>query len=468
MKLWAGRFSKETNKLVDEYNASISFDYQLGTYDIQGSLAHVSMLGKCGHLTANEVDLIKEGLLRIGNKIKQGEITFTLSQEDIHMNIEALLQQEIGSLAGKLHMGRSRNDQVALDMHLFLRDHIILIVRQLYYFLEVILKLATDHVDTFMPGYTHLQRAEPVRFAHHLLAYFNMFNRDVQRLCDSFSRVNKNPLGAGALAGSGIAIDRAYVTKQLNFEDLYSNSLDAVSDRDFVIEFLSNASLIMMHFSRLSEEIILWSSQEFSFVQLDDAFCTGSSMMPQKKNPDVCELARGKTGRVYGNLMAMLTVLKGLPLAYNKDLQEDKEGLFDTIKTLKQTLDVYTPMLASMTIKNENMRQATENDYANATNLANYLTRDGIPFRLAHEITGKIVLYCIENQVFLKDLPLSTYQNFCQKINKDVYEILEVEAVIEAHQAIGGTSKASVRNQLEENQKHLKVIAAWLDRHTEI
>ncbi len=462
MKLWGGRFSKGTHDLVDAFNASISFDYHLAEYDIQGSLAHVKMLGKCKILSAKEAELICDGLTKIADKIKQGDVAFRLSDEDIHMNIERLLHEEIGDVAGKLHTGRSRNDQVALDIHLYLRAQIVTIIKQLHELLTVIHTLASEHVNTLMPGYTHLQRAEPIRFAHHMLAYFNMFARDANRLCDSFSRVNQSPLGAGALAGSGVDIDPAYVAELLEFNGVYSNSLDAVSDRDFIVEFLSNASLIMMHFSRLSEEIILWSSQEFSFVQLDDAFCTGSSMMPQKKNPDVCELSRGKTGRVYGALMGLLTVLKGLPLAYNKDMQEDKEGLFDTVKAVTETLAVYTPMLASMKINQEEMRAATENDYSNATNLANYLTQKNIPFREAHEITGKIVLHCIDNNTLLKDLKLDDYLQFCSKIEKDIYQVLSIESVVEAHRTPGGTSKNSVEMQLKACDETLKSLLNWL------
>jgi len=467
MKLWAGRFSKSTNNLVDEYNASISFDYKLAEDDINGSLAHVKMLGKCSIISDKDADLIAAGLLKIRDKIRQGNVEFRLADEDIHMNIERLLHEEIGEVAGKLHTGRSRNDQVALDVHLYLRHQIVEVVKQLHDLLAVLHAVAVDHVDTIMPGYTHLQRAEPVRFAHHMLAYFNMFYRDISRLCDSFSRVNISPLGAGALAGSGIAVDREFVAQQLQFDGIYTNSLDAVSDRDFVVEFLSNASLIMMHFSRLSEEIILWSSHEFSFVQLDDEFCTGSSMMPQKKNPDVCELARGKTGRVYGALMGLLTILKGLPLAYNKDMQEDKEGLFDTVKTLTQTLAVYTPMLASMQVNTTNMRKATENDFSNATNLANYLTSKNIPFRLAHEITGKIVLHCIDNSILLNELSLPDYMKFCDKIDKDIYPVLEVEAVVEAHRAAGGTSKSSVEVQLKSGKQILGEVAEWINQHSD-
>jgi len=465
MKLWAGRFNKATNQLVDEYNASISFDYQLAEYDIQGSLTHIDMLAKCSIIAAEDASLIRDGLLSIRDQIRAGQVSFRQEDEDIHMNIERLLHEKIGAIAGKLHTGRSRNDQVALDVHLYLRHQIVEIVSLLSELLIVIHTIASTHVDTFLPGYTHLQRAEPIRFAHHMLAYFNMFSRDVSRLCDSFSRVNQNPLGAGALAGSGIAVDREYVVNALHFDGLYTNSLDAVSDRDFVVEFLAHASLIMMHISRLSEEIILWSTQEFSFVQLDDAFCTGSSMMPQKKNPDICELARGKTGRVYGALMGLLTMLKGLPLAYNKDMQEDKEGLFDTVNTLIQTLTVYTPMLASMRINKDIMRTATENDFSNATNLANYITQKGITFRSAHEITGKIVLHCIDNDMLLKNIPLKIYQNFCEKIDEDVYQSLGVEAVIEAHRAVGGTSKQSVENQLSGCGHVLYEIKQWIEHH---
>lgn len=462
MKLWGGRFSKGTHNLVDEFNASINFDYLLAEYDIEGSLAHVNMLGKCALISSKEAELITQGLNTIADKIKRGVVSFRLSDEDIHMNIERMLHEEIGDVAGKLHTGRSRNDQVALDVHLYLRAQITEVVSLLHEFLKIIYSLASEHIDTILPGYTHLQRAEPIRFAHHLLAYFNMFSRDVSRLCDSYVRVNQSPLGAGALAGSGVAVNPEHVASLLKFDGIYSNSLDAVSDRDFVIEFLSNASLIMMHLSRLSEELILWSSHEFSFIQLDDAFCTGSSMMPQKKNPDVCELTRGKTGRVYGALMGLLTVLKGLPLAYNKDMQEDKEGLFDTVKTIKQSLAVYTPMLASMKVNKEKMRIATETDYSNATNLANYLTYKNIPFREAHEITGKIVLHCIDNNLLLSELSLEAYFSFCDKIDSSIYQSLTIESVIEAHKTSGGTSKASVEMQLKNCNQTLSRISTWL------
>lgn len=465
MKLWGGRFSKATHACVDAYNASIGFDHRLARQDIQGSIAHVAMLHKCQLISEEEKTLIQSGLIKIADKLKRNEIEFCLSDEDIHMNIERLLHEEIGETAGKLHTGRSRNDQVALDIHLYLRQNVIGIVKQLHEFLTVLYNVAVEHVDTILPGYTHLQRAEPVRLAHHMLAYFNMFSRDAERIRDSFARINQSPLGAGALAGSGVDIDRDYVAKLLNFGSVYANSLDAVSDRDFVVEFLSNASLVMMHFSKLSEELILWSSQEFNFIQIDDAFATGSSMMPQKKNPDICELARGKVGRVYGALMGVLTVLKGLPLAYNKDMQEDKEPLFDTVKTLTSTFAVYTPMLASMKVNNTNMRSATEEDFSNATNLANYLVHLGIPFRSAHKITGEIVLHCIDNHCLLKDLSLKTYQSFADIINEEVYKVLTTEAVVEAHKVSGGTSKNSVENQLKNARNELSIIASWLDEH---
>lgn len=449
MKLWAGRFSKATNELVDKYNASISFDYKLAEYDIQGSLAHVKMLEKTKLISKEDELKLTKGLISILEDVENSRLEFKQEDEDIHMNIERLLHERIGEVAGKLHTGRSRNDQVALDLHLYLREHVKHIVHQLIELLNAIHVIALEHVDTFLPGYTHLQRAEPIRLSHHFLAYFAMFSRDIERLCDSYTRVNQSPLGAGALAGSGMMVDPEYTAKMLSFYGVYNNSLDAVSDRDFIVEFLSNASMIMMHVSRLSEELILWSSHEFSFIQLGDDFCTGSSMMPQKKNPDVCELARGKTGRVYGSLFGLLTVLKGLPLAYNKDMQEDKEGLFDTVKTVSETLAVFTPMISAMKINKDNMKNATETDYSNATNLANYLTKKNVPFREAHEITGKIVSHCLENDILLINLPINSYQLFSSKIDNGVYEYLTVESVIEEHKTVNGTSKSSVNTQLK-------------------
>ncbi len=462
MKLWGGRFKAATHALVEEYNASIDFDHRLAEFDIQGSLAHVKMLGKCGILSQESVALITQGLQQLLKKWHNKELILNTSDEDIHMNIERMLHELIGDEAGKLHTGRSRNDQVALDLHLYLRHHLLQTIEQLQALNHVLLNLAENHVDLIMPGYTHLQRAEPVRFAHHMLAYVHMFSRDIQRLVDSFERVNVCPLGAGALAGSGVAVDREYVAKLLGFKKIYGNSLDAVSDRDFVAEFLFNASLIMMHFSKISEEIILWCSQEFSFIQLGDQFCTGSSMMPQKKNPDVAELARGKVGRVYGALMGLLTVLKSLPLAYNKDLQEDKEGLFDTVETLNKTLAVYTAMLSSVIVNKAAIDDAVLNDYANATQLANYLVAKGLAFREAHAITGKIVSHCIDEQLVLSQLSLDALQRFSAVIEQDIYDVLTVEAVVEAHAAIGGTSRASVLVQIKQANQQLNKISTWL------
>jgi argininosuccinate lyase len=449
MKLWGGRFTKQADLLVDEFNASISFDYKLASFDIQGSLAHIKMLGKCQLVDDESVTLITEGLHTLHEKIQAGEFSWQLADEDVHMNIERALHELIGETAGKLHTGRSRNDQVALDLHLYLRQHILQTIENLCQLNSILLRLANTHIDIIMPGYTHLQHAEPIRFSQHILAYFNMFARDATRLLENFSRTNVCPLGAGALAGSGVAIDRLYVAEQLQFDAIYSNSVDAVSDRDFVVEFLSNAALIMMHLSKFSEEIILWNSHEFNFISLDDAFCTGSSMMPQKKNPDVAELTRGKTGRVYGALLGLLTVLKGLPLAYNKDLQEDKEGLFDVVNTLAKCLPIFSAMLQTMQLHPTVMQQAADSNYANSTQLANYLVKQGLPFRQAHVITGKLVLHCIDHQVLLSELPLAMYQTFAPHIDQEIYQHLSLTTVVDAHAAVGGTAYARVQEQCE-------------------
>ena len=448
MKLWAGRFKENASQLLDEYNASLPFDYQLADFDVQGSLAHVRMLGKCNILSASEVETIGAGLRKVLGQLKMPNHHFDISDEDIHMHIEKMLFNEIGDLAGKLHTGRSRNDQVALDMHLYIRHHTHNIADILSELNQVLLRLAKDNIDVIMPGYTHMQRAEPVRFSHHILAYYNMFARDIERMKNCFNSANISPLGAGALAGSGFPVDRDYVASLLNMDSIYENSLDAVSNRDYIAEFLFAASLIMMHFSKLSEELILWCSQEFSFVELGDQFCTGSSMMPQKKNPDIAELARGKTGRVYGSLISLLTVLKGLPLAYNKDFQEDKEGVFDAVNTLNKTIVIYTAMLDSMVINADTMKNAADKDYSNATELANYLVSKGVAFREAHNITGKIVLHCIDLGVYLNELSLTSYQSFSPLIQGDVFLCITIERVVEAHCAKGGTAKQSVLDQL--------------------
>lgn len=463
MKLWGGRFTKPTNELVDEYTASISFDQKLATYDILGSLAHVKMLADAGIIEADERDQIAEGLKKVDQLIKNNKNVLTAENEDIHMNVEKLLIDEIGPVGGKLHTGRSRNDQIALDMRLYLRDQVVTLVDLLSKLQTALLNQAKAHTETILPGYTHLQRAQPVLFAHHLLSYVFMFQRDAERLIDSFKRINKSPLGAGALAGTSFPIDRDYVKYALNFYAITENSLDSVSDRDFVVEFLSGASLIMMHLSRFSEELVQWSSQEFNFVELDDAFCTGSSMMPQKKNPDVPELVRGKTGRVYGHLLGLLTTLKGLPLAYNKDMQEDKEGMFDTVETLVGALSLFSPMVETMTVNKDVMYEAVAKDYSNATDLADYLVTKGVPFREAHAVVGEAVLSCIESKKYLLDLSLTEFKAFSDVIDEDIFKVLDPMAVVNARKAKGGTAKESVQWQFKQADSYLNDTTRWLD-----
>ncbi|WP_377889033.1 argininosuccinate lyase [Alkalihalobacillus sp. R86527] len=456
-KLWGGRFTKQTNKLVEEYTASIQFDKELAEEDIEGSLAHVQMLSECGVITKNDMEEIKRGLSIVLEKIQSGEFEYDVSHEDIHMNIENALIEEIGPVGGKLHTGRSRNDQVATDMHMYLVKKVKQFITHIELVQEAILTQAEEHLETVLPGYTHLQRAQPVSFAHHILAYFWMFERDKERFQDSLKRSNMLPLGAGALAGTTFPIDRHRTAELLGFDSVYPNSMDAVSDRDFILEFLSNASMLMMHMSRLSEEMVIWSSQEFQFIELDDSFCTGSSIMPQKKNPDVPELLRAKTGRVYGNLFSLLTVLKGLPLAYNKDMQEDKEGMFDTAKTLDGALQLLAPMIATMNVKKENMKQAVNEDYSNATDIADYLVNKGMTFRKSHEMIGKIVLHCIQENKYLLDLSLDEYKKFTPLFEEDVFEILKPYHVMNARKSYGGTSPEQIQNQLNLAKEHLKV-----------
>ncbi|WP_223065936.1 argininosuccinate lyase [Paenibacillus caui] len=461
-KLWGGRFTKQTNKLVEEYTASIGFDKALAEEDVQGSLAHVTMLGKCGILPEQDVDTIKEGLLAILGRIRNGKLEYSVSDEDIHMNIEKNLIEEIGPVGGKLHTGRSRNDQVATDMHLYLRKRVVEFVQLLGNLQEALIGQAKANTDTIVPGYTHLQRAQPILFAHHLMAYVAMFGRDIERLQDSYKRINVLPLGAGALAGTTFPIDRHFVAEQLHFDSVYENSLDAVSDRDFILEFLSNASMIMMHLSRLSEELVLWSSTEFRFVELDDAFCTGSSIMPQKKNPDVPELVRGKTGRVYGNLFGLLTVLKSLPLAYNKDMQEDKEGMFDTVATLQGALQLFAPMIATMKVNTGRMREAVNQDFSNATDIADFLVGQGLPFRQAHEVIGKTVLYCIQEGKYLLDLTLDEFNQFSPLFNDGIYQVLQPETVVNARNVYGGTAKAQVEGSIGRAEEKLEETKSWV------
>ncbi|WP_261134202.1 argininosuccinate lyase [Bacillus sp. Marseille-Q3570] len=457
-KLWGGRFTKETNELVEKFTASIEFDQQLALEDIEGSLAHVQMLSECKIISLEEAGTIKNGLETLKKKIENEELEYAVEHEDIHMNIEKHLIDEIGTVGGKLHTGRSRNDQVATDMHLYLKTKTTEIIQLVEQVQHSILVQSKANVDTILPGYTHLQRAQPISFAHHLMAYFWMFERDKERLVDSLKRVNVLPLGAGALAGTTFSINRERVAEILEFDSIYPNSMDAVSDRDFILEFLSNASIMMTHISRLSEEMVIWSSQEFGFIELDDSFCTGSSIMPQKKNPDVPELLRAKTGRTYGNLMGLLTVLKGLPLAYNKDMQEDKEGMFDTVKTLDGSLKLLAPMIETMTVNTGAMRKAVTEDYSNATDLADYLVTKGLPFREAHAIIGQIVLYAIQQKKYLSDLKFEVYQEFSPLFEEDIYEVLSPENVVAARNSTGGTGQTEVKKQIELAETKLKSV----------
>jgi argininosuccinate lyase len=455
-KLWGGRFTKTAEEWVDEFGASISFDQQLVMEDIEGSIAHVTMLAKSGIISSEEAETIKNGLLELKEEAKQNKLPFSVKLEDIHLNLESLLTEKVGPVGGKLHTARSRNDQVATDMHLYLRNQIRSIIELITEMQAALLEQAEKHIETVMPGYTHLQRAQPISFAHHLLAYFWMFERDKARYRENAARANISPLGAGALAGTTFPIDRTYTAKLLGFDGIYENSLDAVSDRDFILEFLAASSILMMHLSRLSEEIILWSSQEFRFIELDDSFSTGSSIMPQKKNPDMAELIRGKTGRVYGNLIGLLTVLKGLPLAYNKDMQEDKEGMFDTVKTVTGSLKIFAGMIRTMKVRTEEMEKATKNDFSNATELADYLAEKGVPFRQAHEIVGKLVLTCVQKGCYLADLPLEEYKLASPLFEEDIYRALDPRTAVERRNSAGGTGFEQVRIALEKAKQCLE------------
>lgn len=455
-KLWGGRFQKNTDKLVDAFNASIDFDKRLYREDIAGSIAHANMLGKCGIITKTDAKKIVAGLKKVLAEIESGKFKFSQELEDVHMNVESRLTELIGAVGGRLHTARSRNDQVALDMHLYVKHQVKEIAQLLVEFEQAILTLAKQHDKTLMPGYTHLQRAQPITFAHHMLAYFNMFTRDFARLEHTYAMADWMPLGAGAIAGTTFPIDRFDVAKQLGFANVYGNSMDAVSDRDYVLEFLNFASILMMHLSRLSEEMCLWSSTEFGFVELDDAFATGSSMMPQKKNPDIAELVRGKTGRIYGHQMALLTTLKGLPLTYNKDLQEDKEGLFDAIDTVKTTLIVYREMLLTMKVNKERLAEAVAKDYSNATDFADYLVKKGVPFRQAHAISGKAVAYAISKGKYLLDMTLQEYQKFSKLCDKDVYDVLQPMTCVKARISYGAPAFAETKKQIILCDKEIK------------
>ena len=448
-KLWGGRFSKTTDEMINEFQASIGFDRRMYREDIAGSLAHAAMLAKVGILSEKDHAAIEKGLKDILAQIEHGDFDFSVALEDIHMNIEKRLTDAIGDAGSRLHTARSRNDQVALDTHLFVRHAVVDVMAHIRALQQALTESAAQHRDVIMPGYTHLQRAQPILFSHHLMAYFGMLARDFERFQGVYARTDIMPLGAGALAGTTLPIDRQFVAQRLHFERIYTNSLDAVSDRDYILEFLSAASILMVHLSRLSEEIILWCSREFSFVELDDAHCTGSSMMPQKKNPDVSELVRGKAGRVVGHLMAMLMAVKGLPLAYNKDLQEDKEGLFDAIDTVKFSLAVYAQLIRGMKLREDVMRHAVEADYSNATDLADYLVRKGLPFRKAHAAAGQAVAQCIARGIYLADLPIADYQQLSPLFAEDIYDAIRPETCVACRNSYGGTSYEQAEMQLE-------------------
>ncbi|OGW46837.1 MAG: argininosuccinate lyase [Nitrospirae bacterium GWD2_57_8] len=454
-KPWGGRFTEATNQLVDEYTASIPYDWRLYPYDIAGSVAHAEMLGKTGILTKKETVLIIRGLESIRKEIASGDFAFRIELEDIHMNIESRLIENIGPLGGKLHTARSRNDQVALDLRLYLRDEIAEIHWLLRQLQAVLVGLAEKHTGTVMPGYTHLQRAQPVLFGHHLLAYYEMFDRDRARLEDCFGRVNVLPLGAGALAGTVHPIDRTFVARKLGFDAVAENSIDAVSDRDFAIEFAAACAQIMMHLSRFSEELVLWSSAEFGFISLSDAYATGSSIMPQKKNPDVAELTRGKTGRVYGSLLSLLTVRKGLPLAYNRDMQEDKEPVFDAADTVNRALTVFAGMLQRITVHVGAMRRAADDGFITATDLADYLVRKGMPFREAHEVVGRAVLLASGAGRGLHDVTLDEYRKLTPLIGHDVYDALSLEASVGRRTSYGGTAPTNLKKRLQALKKQI-------------
>lgn len=456
MKLWGGRFTEGVNELVNTFNSSISIDSRMYKEDIEGSLAHVKMLGNQGIIPLKDSKKIVEGLKEILIRIDNGTIQIDKDAEDIHSFIESILTYYIGDEGKKLHTGRSRNDQVTLDTKLYLKKYIKIIINEILKLHETLLEKANENINTIMPGYTHMQKAQPITFAHHILAYCEMFKRDIGRLFDSYKRLDEMPLGSGALATSTYPIDREFVASELGFSKITLNSLDSVSDRDYAIETLSALSLIMMHLSRFSEEIILWCTGEFNFIELDDSYSTGSSIMPQKKNPDVAELVRGKTGRVYGDLMTLLTVMKGIPLAYNKDMQEDKEALFDGLDTTLLSLQTFNGMIKTMKVKKANMKKSASGGFTNATDVADYLVKKGIAFRNAHEIVGKIVLHCIDKDIAIDDLSMEEFKNFSPIFEEDIYNAIDLLTCVEERSVIGGPSSLSVKMQIEVLKKFIK------------
>ena len=455
-KIWAGRFTKETDKIVNDFNSSISFDARMYREDIEGSIAHATMLGKCNIIDLEESEAIVEELKNILNDIESGKLEFDFNAEDIHSFIEAELTKRLGDTGKRLHTARSRNDQVALDIRMYLKKEVKEIESLIKKLIIVLTDLSEKNLQTVMAGYTHLQRAQPITFAHHLMAYSQMFLRDLERLKDAYKRINVMPLGSGALASTTYPINRRMVCNALGFDEITQNSLDAVSDRDFCIELASDLSILMMHLSRFSEEIILWDSWEFKFIELDDAYSTGSSIMPQKKNPDIAELIRGKTGRVYGDFNTLLIMMKGLPLAYNKDMQEDKEAIFDAIDTVKLSISAFIPMIETMTIFPENMREAAAKGFINATDCADYLVKKGTPFRDAYKITGEIVRLCIENNLTLETLPIEKYKEFSSKFEEDIFEAINLETCVMQRKVEGGPAPESVKAQIEYIRNKIK------------
>ena len=450
MKLWKGRFSKAATSSADEFNASIEFDQRLYKEDIAGSIVHAKMLAKQGIISQEEAAKITDALAQIREDIEAGKIEFSIESEDIHMNIETILTERIGDTGKKLHTARSRNDQVAVDFRLYLKNETAEIDKLLAGLNEALLKLSKEHTDTVMPGYTHLQRAQPVTLAYHLLAYYQMISRDRERFADCLKRIDRLPLGSGALAGTTYDTDRDFLARELGFSQVLPNGMDAVADRDFAIEFVQCCAVTMMHLSRFCEELIMWSTVEFSFVEIDDAFSTGSSIMPQKKNPDMAELIRGKTARVYGDLMTLLALCKALPMAYNKDLQEDKLPAFDAVDTVKASVSIFTEMLLTMEVKRENMEHAAKYGYMNATDAADYLVAKGIPFRDCHEIIGRIVLYCIKKGIAIEEMSMDEFTSFSPKFEEDIYDKISVRSCIKAKKSKGSTSFASVMEQIKD------------------
>ena len=455
-KLWGGRFSKATDTLVDDFNSSIRFDARMYAQDIQGSQAHAEMLGRQGIIPKADADLIVKTLGEIKADIEAGKVEFLIDAEDIHMNIESILISRIGDVGKRLHTGRSRNDQVALDIRMYLREELDTIARMVKELRLVILEIAKKNLATIMPGYTHLQKAQPITLAHHVMAYYEMFRRDGERLLDCRKRLNVMPLGSGALAGTTYPLDRDFVAEKLGFDGITQNSLDGVSDRDFACELAFDLSQIMVHISRFSEELILWSSHEFSFVEMDDAYSTGSSIMPQKKNPDVAELARGKSGRVFGSLMGLLTMMKGLPLAYNKDMQEDKEQIFDAVDTVKMVLPVFGKMLATMRVREDKMLSGAKGGFTNATDVADYLVKKGLPFRDAHGVVGRMVAYCIEKDTVIDALSMKEMKTFSDLIDEDVYDAISLNTCVNQRKIVGGPAMETMAKVIEAYEKEEK------------